>query len=109
MRFLNLAVEAAKASKARQRHGCVVVKNGNILSVGFNIDINHPTKLSEEHVKSGASVHAEMRALSRVADPSNTVVYVARINKKGSLMYSRPCTRCEDQLDSYGIKRVVHT
>ena len=87
----------------------MVVRNGNILSFGWNVDINHPTLLSEEHIKTGASIHAEIKALSPVADPKGATLYVARINREGTPLLSRPCVRCEVALDSLGIKRVVHT
>lgn len=106
---MHMAVSAAELSTARQRHGAVVVRNGNLLSVGWNVDVNHPTHLSEEHIKAGASIHAEIKALSGVKNTKGVTVYVARINKQGKKMYSRPCARCEDELDSLGIKRVIHT
>lgn len=87
----------------------MVVKNGNILAVGWNVDINQPAQMSEEHIKTGASIHAEVRALSVVGNPKGVTIYVARINKKGEVRNSRPCVRCESVLESFSVKRVVHT
>ncbi len=106
---MDLAVQTAESSVARQRHGCVVVRNGNILSFGWNVDINHPAQMSPEHIKARASLHAEMRALSTVANTKGVTLYVARINRKGKPLMSKPCVRCQDALQSYGVKRVMHT
>lgn len=90
------------------RHGAVVVKNGNVLSVGTNIDKNHPNVVSPEHIKPGCSVHAEVAAMRRVrGDLSGATIYVARVSKAGLPALSRPCSACERAIDAAGIKRVV--
>jgi deoxycytidylate deaminase len=85
------------------------VKNGNVLAVGVNRDKNHPSIMSEGHIKPGACVHAEVDALRRVANPRGSVVYVARVDRSGMPAYSRPCPNCEQTLSSAGVKRVFHT
>lgn len=107
-RFLRRAYEVAKNSKCRQRHGAVVVRNGNILSFATNKDINDMRVMDEKHIRTHASVHAEVAALSRVADPRGCTVYVARVLKAGPGL-SKPCERCQEYLDSAGVKRVVWT
>jgi deoxycytidylate deaminase len=37
------------------------------------------------------------------------VAYIARVNKKGEPMYSRPCDACHKQLLKAGVTRVVYT
>jgi deoxycytidylate deaminase len=87
----------------------VAVKNGNILALGWNVDINHPAQMSEEHIKARASLHAEMRALAQVSNAKGVTLYVARINRKGVPAMSKPCIRCQDALQSLGVKKVIHT
>lgn len=107
-RFLDLAIKLAEESTAKQRHGCVVVQNGNIVSLGVNRDINNPLTLSAEHSKA-SSIHAEVRALNKVSNPKGAVVYVARLTPGGAIGLSAPCPECSFVIHSLGVKRVVHT
>lgn len=86
-----------------------MVKNGNVLAVAVNRDKNHPSTMTEQHVKTGACVHAEVAAVRKVSNPRNAVVYVARLARDGAPASSRPCPRCEAFLRAVGVKRVVHT
>lgn len=106
--FLNIAIEAAKNSDCRVRHGAVLVKNGNVLSIGTNKMRNHPNVLGE-FTKNKASYHAEAAALSRVQDPSGAVLYSARVFRNGTPALAKPCMECQTLIDSYGIKRTIFT
>ena len=106
--FLTIAVEAAKNSECRMRHGAVLVKNGNVLGVGINKMRNHPSVLGE-FTKNKASYHAEVVAASRVPDASGAVLYSARVWKDGTPAYARPCDECQQVIDDLGIKRTIYT
>lgn len=106
---MNVAFRTAENSECRMKHAAVVVKNGNILSIGINKNINHPDILSESHVKQNASRHAEMVALRRVANPEGATIFVARVMRDGSEGMSKPCKNCQRELDKAGVKRVVYT
>lgn len=108
-RYLKRAYELAQTSKCRQRHGAVVIQNGNVVSVGVNKDRNIVNNLDESHVKAHGSIHAEVAALSKVANPKGCVVYVARAMNSGVPGNSKPCPRCEKYLDDAGVRRVVWT
>lgn len=99
----------ASESKCRQRHGAIVVRNGNVLSIATNKNINPMNVLDEEHVREHASIHAEVAALRRVANPRGCTVYVARVMSDGSPGLSKPCIRCQKYLDKAGVKQVVWT
>ncbi len=109
-KFLDLAMRMAEASDGIHKHGAVVVRSGSVLAMGMNKWRNRdlpPTPADEynPHI----TVHAEIDALSRVADPRGVTVYVARVNRAGDEKYSRPCQRCEKALIKLGVKRVVYT
>lgn len=108
-RYLKKAYEVAKSSECNQRHGAVVVKNGNVLSFATNKNRNRVDILEEDQVKAHASVHAEVAALSRVANPRGCTVYVSRALNSGGPGLSKPCQRCERYLKAAGVKRVVWT
>lgn len=109
VRYLKKAHEIAQTSLCRQKHGAVVIRNGNVVSFATNKDINLVDNLDEQHVKAHASVHAEVAALSRVSNPRGCTVYVSRAMKSGEPGYSKPCARCQKYLDEAGVKRVVWT
>lgn len=112
MRYLNKALELAKRSTERHRHGAVLVKNGNVLSWGYNKMKSHPLVFgdnAEDLIKNHSGVHAEVDAIRKVANPENAVLYVARLRRTGEPGLSKPCDRCEKAIADAGIKKVIFT
>jgi pyrimidine deaminase RibD-like protein len=104
-KHLDAAVELAKLSKSRQKHGAVVVKNGQVVSAGVNT-----SKGTAEYHWPLASEHAEERAISQAGkDARGATIYVARVNKLGERRLSKPCERCLSAIRKSGIARIVHT
>jgi len=58
----------ASKSEAKKTHGAVVVKGGRVVGVGWNKNRNDPQAMSEEHIKTDASYHAEEVALREAGD-----------------------------------------
>jgi deoxycytidylate deaminase len=93
-----LAEEAASRSGQYQRHGAVVVHNGKVVSSGFNKSTGrHPGM---------HTLHAEMAAIKMCNNPTDSHVYVVRVNSQGKLANSRPCVRCHNFMIKRGISRV---
>lgn len=108
--FLNLAVKLAETSEVEFQHGTVVVKGGSVVALGVNKWRNRggttgDTTEYDPHI----TIHAEMDALSRVADPQGAVFYIARVSKHGERRFSRPCRNCMAALAAAGVKRVIYT
>ena len=104
-KHLDAAKELAKLSRARQKHGALVVKNNQVVSAGVNLskgtaDVHWPL----------ASVHAEERAISQAGrDARGATLYVARVNRLGETRMSKPCERCAAVIRKAGIARIIHT
>ena len=104
-KHLEAAKELAKLSRSRQKHGAIVVRNGQVVSAGVNIskgtaDVHWPL----------ASEHAEERAISQAGkEARGATLYVARVNRLGEARLSRPCERCQSAIRKSGIARIVHT
>jgi deoxycytidylate deaminase len=98
-------MKVADHSDCQFRHGCVIVRGGKILAIGFNKRRNTSTL----DVFSSYTVHAEIDAISRTVDARSATVYVARINKRGYPMLSLPCPACVEVLTKKGIKKCVYT
>lgn len=111
--FLDLAVRLAETADAEQRHGCVVVKSGSVISMGVNKWRNRQLVLDtaedKDEYNENLTTHAEIDALSRAKNAKGSTVYIARVGKHGAEMFSRPCPRCEQALVAAGVKRIIYT
>lgn len=104
------ALKVAELSSANQRHGAVIYKGGSVLSLGVNTVPND--HLSTGEFTGRPNTHAEtqaIRACSPDVDLTNTTLYVARVNKNGIRMFSKPCKTCQEAIDLAGIKKVIYT
>lgn len=104
-KYLQRALEIAKTSKCRYKHGCVVVNNGKVVSSATNKKVADPyTHWRRAHI------HAEVAAVLAAGKYANgATVYVARAAADGSPASSQPCKKCERFLERYGIAQVVWT
>ena len=111
--FINIARELATASKCVSKQvGAVIVKNGRILSTGYNgtppgfqncNDYWNGEYTKEHHEWSKTyEIHAEM----------NAIIWAARegISIDGATIYVtlEPCSECSKNLIASGIKRIVY-
>ncbi len=111
--FINIAHEIAKASKCVSKHvGAVIVKDGRILSTGYNgtpagyencCDHWNGEYTKEHHEWSKTyEIHAEM----------NAIIWAARkgISIEGATIYVslEPCSECSKNLIAAGIKKIVY-
>lgn len=100
----------AGLSQANQRHGSIIYRAGSILGVGVNIVKNDPFILGMDAVN--PNCHAETMAIRSCgpdANLSNAVLYVARVNRRGMPLNSKPCRTCQVAIEKAGIKRVIYT
>lgn len=111
--FLNIAKEISKASKCVSKQvGAVIVKNGRILSTGYNgtpagfqncCDYWDGKYTKEHHEWSKKyEIHAEM----------NAIIWAARqgISIEGASIYVtlEPCSECSKNIIASGIKKIVY-
>ncbi len=111
--FIKIAFEIASASKCVSKQvGAVIVKDGRILSTGYNgtpagyINCNEYWKgeyTKEHHDWSKTyEIHAEM----------NAIIWAARkgISIEGATIYVtlEPCSECSKNIIACGIKRIVY-
>ena len=105
-----MAFEIARDSTLRCRHGAVIVKNGNVVSVAANRLRNDPRFVEDADDKSSIhSYHAEIMAINRAnTSLRGATIYVAR-ERHGQPSLSRPCSNCYDAIVSAGIKEIIYT
>ena len=107
--IIRKAASLALRSPLRQhRHGCVIVRNGEIVSEGYNHNFVHMYHLH--------SVHAEVDALSKLPRDkkftSQCDMYVVRIGPDSlgnPLKLSKPCCSCTQAILKAGLRRVYYS
>ena len=103
--YLDIASRVAEMSYAeRKKVGAVIVKDGNIISFGWNGTIsNAPNECEDENgVTLPYVIHAEQNALYKLARSGESAV--------GSTLYLTlsPCVTCTLGIIQSGISRVVY-
>jgi tRNA(Arg) A34 adenosine deaminase TadA len=100
------AVDVATLSDYTTRVGCVAAINNRFLCGTFNTHRNAARNVPHKE----ATRHAEPNCLAMVSDSdySKLTLHVARINKIGGTLPSRPCTACMTLIVSLGVREVVY-
>jgi len=102
--FIEMAYSFSKLSKAERRKvGCVIVKDGQVISNGFNGTPSGFNNSCEVDNKTKPEVlHAESNALMKIARSTNSSI--------GSTMYltCSPCFDCAKLIIQSGIIRLVY-
>jgi deoxycytidylate deaminase len=96
----------AVKSTMSQKHGCVIVHNGKIISTGYNRHI--------DFFKHEYSIHAEVDAINKVKKIKNILkesdLYIVRINSNNnSLRESYPCNSCAEVIVDHNIRNIYYS
>ncbi len=111
--FINIATELAKASKCVSKQvGAVIVKDGRILSTGYNGTPAGYINCSEHWDGNYTSEHHEWSKTYEIHAEMNAIIWAARkgISIEGATIYVtlEPCSECSKNLIASGIKRIVY-
>lgn len=102
--FLNIAKETSTLSHCvRSKVGAVLVKDGNIISFGYNGTPSGMDNCCEDNnVTLPHVIHGEVNAILKAAKTGNSV--------NGSTLYLTlsPCLDCSKLILQSGVKRVVY-
>jgi dCMP deaminase len=102
--FINIAKEIGTLSHCtRSKVGAVLVKDGNVISFGYNgTPAGMDNACEENNVTKDEVIHAEMNAILKAAKSGNAV--------DDSTLYLSlsPCQNCCKLIIQSGIKRVVY-
>jgi dCMP deaminase len=111
--FLRIAEELATASKCVSKQvGAVIVKDGRILSTGYNGTpagyMNCKDHWDGEYTKE----HHEWSKTYEIHAEMNAIIWAARqgISIEGATIYVtlEPCSECSKNVIASGIKRIVY-
>ena len=107
-RYLNRAIELARLSDHKFRHGAVIVKGGRVVSYGFNTRRNNPIDSVPGTDYTYHAEHNAIRAAAREATIGGKI-YIARLSRRGFPTLSRPCDICMVRIIKAGIKEIIYT
>jgi dCMP deaminase len=102
--FINIAKEIGTLSHCtRSKVGAVLVKDGNMISFGYNgTPAGMDNGCEENNVTKEEVIHAEMNSILKAAKSGNSV--------EGSTLYLTlsPCKECSKLILQSGVKKVVY-
>jgi len=110
--FINIATEIASASKCVSKQvGAVIVKDGRILSTGYNGTPAGYTNCCDHWEGEYTPQHHEWSKTYEIHAEMNAIIWAARkgISIEGATIYVtlEPCSECSKNLIASGIKRIV--
>lgn len=110
--FINIAAEIASASKCVSKQvGAVIVKDGRILSTGYNGTPAGFINCCEHWKDKYTPEHHEWSKTYEIHAEMNAIIWAARkgISIEGATIYVtlEPCSECSKNLIASGIKRIV--
>lgn len=111
--FINIAFEIAKASKCVSKQvGAVIVKDGRVLSTGYNGTPAGYSNCSEHWEGQYTKEHHEWSKTYEIHAEMNAIIWAARkgISIEDATIYVtlEPCSECSKNIIASGIKRIVY-
>lgn len=111
--FINIAKELSTASKCVSKQvGAVIVKDGRILSTGYNGTPPGYQNCCDFWDNEYTSKHHEWSKTYEIHAEMNAIIWAARegIRIDGATIYVtlEPCSDCSKNLIASGIKRIVY-
>lgn len=111
--FINIAHEIASASKCVSKQvGAVIVKEGRILSTGYNGTPTGFTNCCAHWKGEYTPEHHEWSKTYEIHAEMNAIIWAARkgISIEDATIYVtlEPCSECSKNLIASGIKRIVY-
>jgi dCMP deaminase len=111
--FINIAQEIATASKCVSKQvGAVIVKDGRILSTGYNGTPAGYINCRDHWDSEYTSEHHEWSKTYEIHAEMNAIIWAARkgISIEGSTIYVtlEPCSECSKNIIASGVLRIVY-
>jgi deoxycytidylate deaminase len=107
MKFFNLAKRLSyKSDYHTHRLGAVIVRNNDVVGIGFNKRKTHPlskTRFNNIHAELSAILNAGLESLE------GCDIYVYRETRHGETAIARPCLHCLEMLKSLSVSRMYYT
>jgi deoxycytidylate deaminase len=104
------AITLAKKSTMNQRHGAIIVKNGEIIGEGYN---QHTTYMSHSfscHAEVSAILSLKKKTKKYLEDATMIVVRISNHTMSPQhLKMSKPCEKCTQEIIKHGIRKIFYS
>lgn len=92
-------------------HVAIIFKGKRVRSIGWNNAKKSNPIILKYPYKPNSRIHAEMSAILKIknVETSNLNIIVMRIDDKGNLCNSKPCSGCEAMIHDFGFKNVYYS
>lgn len=93
-------------------HCAMIFSKNACLSVGINKKNKRKSFVEKSKTHNVHSLHAECDAILKARkkiDLTKAIMYVAKVDRNGTISQSKPCKMCEDFISAYKIKCVYYT
>lgn len=108
MSFRIASKEAVKSQHRQHKVGAVIVRGGNIVSVGYN-QMRPSSFLGTQTLHAEAAVILKLLKEGKLSTLAGSEIYVTRFTKGGRVGLAKPCKDCELLIHSVGIRRIHYT
>jgi dCMP deaminase len=108
MSFRIASKTALKSPFSQHRVGAVIVKNGRVLSTGYN-ELRYTRELKKLSVHAEEAAILELLKSRRQSSLVGADLYVTRITPGNRVGLAKPCDRCQKLIQATGIRRVFYT
>ena len=111
--LLSVAETAAQRATCDRKHvGCVLARDGRILSTGYNGSLRHAPHCDDPPEAGGGHMMEAGHCVRTVHAEANAVAHAARngVATEGATAYASasPCWQCFKLLVNAGIRRIVY-
>lgn len=111
--FMAIAQTIATTSNCVSRQvGAIIVKDGRILSTGYNGTPKGYTNCSDHFTNGKTPDHRAWSLIHEIHAEMNAIIWAARqgISIQGATLYSttEPCSECSKNIIASGISRIVY-
>ncbi len=104
------AIALAKKSTMNQRHGAVIVKNGEIIGEGYNHIASYMSHSFSCHAEVAAILNLKNKSKKNLDDATMVVVRVSNNTMSPQhLKMSKPCENCTREIIKHGIRKVFYS
>jgi len=118
LKELSVALAPKHSSDLRCRHFSFILNKRKILAIGFNNQKTHPFNLKYKFVNRKnipindlVGTHSELNALIKLGtdDVEGLTLVNTRVNRKGDIDFSMPCTGCQSFLTTLNFKKIFYS